>query len=174
MHKLQRPVRSARAAETLAYGEAMKKKVLTRGVGFPPTAFVKLTVALYSEDRFFSLSTQLHMIERSMRADVRVIWYAFEMGGCCRFISISGLKVPADRRLQPSSPFPDDLHLLLTAERIQISFFATLLRLINHSYGMNSDKSMNTPKARVSCDPDTGNSEGSIEGPNLSSFDLEQ
>lgn len=80
-HKSKRPVKSTAAAETLAASEAIDEgKVLKKAFSVLFGFTVPLIIVIDSKDLYTSLSTQRNSIDRSIRADVNIIRFDFEIG----------------------------------------------------------------------------------------------
>lgn len=132
--KLQRPIRSVGAAETLACEETIDGgKVLARSVGFCLGIDVELTVVLDSKDLFDCLYKQRSNFDMFIRAGLRAIRHEIEMSSVRRFIWILSRENLAEPGSKSNSPLADALRLLMTTARLPLSFSAAASRFVDRA-----------------------------------------
>ena len=122
-HKARRPVKSTAAAEILAAGEAIDDgKMLTQTLSILLGRKIELLIVLDSKDLFTSLSTQRNSIDKSVRGDVNVIRFEFEVGNVAEFIWVPGSKNIADPCTKADSPLIESLCLTLADGKMSVKF----------------------------------------------------
>ena len=113
-HKSKRPTKSIGAAEILAASEAIDEgKTLKRALSTLLRITVPLIVAVDSKDLYTSLSTRRNSIDKSIRADVNVIRFEYEVGNVDIMCWLPGSVNPADPGTKTDSPLTQALQLLM-------------------------------------------------------------
>jgi len=124
-HKSKRLVKSSTAAETLAAGEAIDNgQMLKDALSFVLGIKIHLTIVVDSKDLYTSLTTQRNSIDRSIRADVNIIRFEYEVGNVDEIVWIPGSTNLADPGTKPDSALSEALQLTLFEGRIAIDFDA--------------------------------------------------
>lgn len=135
-HKSKRPVKSVGAAEILAASESMDegkilKKTMTKVLQVP----LRLIVALDSRDLFTSLSTQRNSIDKSIRADINVIRYEYEIRNADDIIWIPAKVILTDPGTKPDSPLTQNMIQTMSCGRIAIDLTAHETRSADQPLG---------------------------------------
>lgn len=121
-HKAHRPVRSTGAAEIMAAGEGVDiGKILTQVYKTLLHAAINLIVVVDSKDLYTTLTTQRQSIDRSIRGDVGVIRFEFEVKNITEVMWIPGKLNPADVGTKFDSPLIPAVSQLLSTGLLPFS-----------------------------------------------------
>lgn len=121
-HKAQRPVRSTGAAETLAASEGIEVvKIIASVYGLWLCMDIDLTIFVDSKDLYPAFTTQCQSIDRSIRGDIGVIRFEFEVRNVSRIIWIPGKLHIADIETKFDSPLVDVANQMLSSGLIPFS-----------------------------------------------------
>lgn len=104
-YKSMLPTKRTTAAEILSAPEAIEEaKIITHSYKQMLQVNVNVQVCVDSKDLFTSLSTQPNSIDRSIRSDVALIRYEFQVGSVHKVTWIPGKLNLADVLTKPDSP----------------------------------------------------------------------
>ena len=119
--KSKRPVGSIGSAETIAAVIAIDEgKLLCRSIRSLINVEVKLRICVDSKDLWDSLTTCHEPTEKSIKADVNVIQYAYETRNISCMTWIPGKLNPADVLTEKDSPMVNTLQLMLFSRTVPI------------------------------------------------------
>lgn len=120
-HKSKRPVKSIAAAEVLAASEAIDEgKILKTTLATLTATPVRLILIVDSKDLYTSLSTRRNSIDRSIRADVNIIRFEYDMGHVDQICWLPGAVNLADPGTKTDIPLSQSLQLMMHTGKIPI------------------------------------------------------
>lgn len=135
-HKSRRPVRSIAAAEVLAASEAIDEgKILKSTFSTLLSSPVRLVIIVDSKDLYTSLSTRRNSVDKSIRADVNLIRFEYEMRTVDEFCWVPGAVNLADPGTKTDSPLCQSLQLLMHSGKIPIDLSRHEARRNDRSLG---------------------------------------
>lgn len=132
-------MRSTGAAEVLTSGEDItQSKIVSRALSLLKDLQESHVVALDLKDLFGSLSTQRVIINKSIRTDVSVIRYEFEINAVHSFVWVPGKKNLSNPGPKSISLLEDPLQLLFATGKLPLETCRTFSR--------RSDRSLCRPR----------------------------
>ena len=135
-HKSKRPVRSIAAAEILAASAAIDEgKILKSTFSLLMATPIQLVIIVDSKDLYTSLSTHRNSIDKSVRADVNVIRFEYEMGNVDQICWLPGSLDFADPATKTDSLLCQSLQLLMHSGKIPLDLSRQKSRRNDRSTG---------------------------------------